>query len=223
MSKRDDFLQWLESQVGVTENPPGSNNVIYNTEYYGHEVSGPGYAWCATFQRSGLKAIGCVELYYGGEKTAYVPSLLNYYRDHGQIVTDPQPGDLIFYDWDSSGLPDHIGAVVGVADSTITTIEGNVGDAVKKLIKSRTGGNIQAYARLKWPDESEPQPDPDYVEPFVDVPKSAWYAKAVKWCYDNGVVTGTDKTHFSPKKTVTRAEAAQMLYKLAKAIERGGG
>ena len=222
MSKRDDFLKWLEAQVGVTENPPGSNNVPYNTAYYGFPVNGADYHWCVTFQWDGLTIIGCAALFYGGRKTNYAPTLLDFYRQQGQIVTEPQPGDLVFFDWDKSGKPDHVGAVVGVTDSTVTTIEGNVGDAVKKLVRPRDG-KIQAFVRLKWPAEPEPQPEPDYVEPFVDVPKSAWYAKAVKWCYDNGVVTGTDKTHFSPKKNVTRAEVAQMLYKLAMAIKKGGG
>lgn len=220
MSKREDFLQWLSSQVGVSEKPPGSNNVIYNTEYYGHEVSGPGYAWCATFQRAGLKAIGCADLYYGGEKTAYVPTLLNYYKQHGQIVTDPQPGDLIFFDWDASGLPDHIGAVVGVSSASINTIEGNVGDAVKRLVRPRDG-KIQAYVRLNWPSEPEPQPQPLPGTPFVDVPENAYYRKAVQWAYENGITTGTDKTHFSPTKPVTRAELVQMLYKLYKLLKGG--
>lgn len=37
------------SQVGVKENPSGSNKVKYNTWYYGREVSGSAYPWCCVF------------------------------------------------------------------------------------------------------------------------------------------------------------------------------
>lgn len=37
------------SQVGIKESPKNSNNVMYNTWYYGHAVRGSNYAWCCTF------------------------------------------------------------------------------------------------------------------------------------------------------------------------------
>lgn len=37
------------SQLGTKEKPKNSNNVIYNTWYYGHAVSGSAYPWCMTF------------------------------------------------------------------------------------------------------------------------------------------------------------------------------
>lgn len=36
-------------EVGTTEYPPNSNNVKYNTWYYGRQVQGKNYPWCATF------------------------------------------------------------------------------------------------------------------------------------------------------------------------------
>ena len=236
MSKRQAYLDICAAQVGVTENPPGSNNVKYNTAYYGYPVSGSGYAWCAAAIWWCMREAGCADLYYGGKKTAYVPTLYQWAKDNGQFVQDPQPGDWVLFDWDKSGLPDHIGTVETVNATTITTLEGNVNDAYKRLIRQRDS-KIMGYIRPRWPADPEPQPEPDYVEPFVDVPKSAWYAKAVRWDYDHGIVTGTDKTHFSPNKDITRAEVAQMIYKAVKpiyddieklkkrieALEKGGG
>lgn len=43
------LLEIAESQVGVKESPSGSNNVKYNTWYYGHAVSGDAYPWCCVF------------------------------------------------------------------------------------------------------------------------------------------------------------------------------
>lgn len=50
MSKTiDKVLALAKTQVGVVEKPANSNNVKYNTWFYGHAVSGGSYAWCATF------------------------------------------------------------------------------------------------------------------------------------------------------------------------------
>jgi len=43
------LLAIASGEVGTTEYPPNSNNVKYNTWYYGHPVSGKNYPWCATF------------------------------------------------------------------------------------------------------------------------------------------------------------------------------
>ena len=36
-------------ELGITESPPGSNQVKYNTWYYGQAVSGSAYPWCMVF------------------------------------------------------------------------------------------------------------------------------------------------------------------------------
>ena len=41
---------------------------------------------------------------------------------------EPSPGDIIFFDWESDGLADHVGIVESVEDGLIYTIEGNTGD-----------------------------------------------------------------------------------------------
>lgn len=38
-----------QAEVGTTEWPADSNKVKYNTWFYGKEVSGPAYPWCAAF------------------------------------------------------------------------------------------------------------------------------------------------------------------------------
>lgn len=44
-----ELLRIASAQVGVKESPANSNNVKYNTWYYGHAVSGSAYPWCAVF------------------------------------------------------------------------------------------------------------------------------------------------------------------------------
>ena len=41
---------------------------------------------------------------------------------------EPIPGDIIFFDWESDGLADHVGIVEKVEDGLIYTIEGNAGN-----------------------------------------------------------------------------------------------
>jgi len=42
---------------------------------------------------------------------------------------EPCPGDIIFFDWESDGLADHVGIVEKVEDGLVYTIEGNTGDS----------------------------------------------------------------------------------------------
>ena len=41
---------------------------------------------------------------------------------------EPIPGDIIFFDWESDGLADHVGIVEKVENGLIYTVEGNSGD-----------------------------------------------------------------------------------------------
>lgn len=44
-----ELVSIASGQTGVKESPANSNNVKYNTWYYGHAVSGSSYPWCAVF------------------------------------------------------------------------------------------------------------------------------------------------------------------------------
>lgn len=39
----------VQKQIGIYEDKSGSNDVVYNTDFYGQEVSGDDYPWCCTF------------------------------------------------------------------------------------------------------------------------------------------------------------------------------
>ena len=58
----------------------------------------------------------------------YCPSVVNQLKRDGNWkgTSNPQPGDLVLFDWDRDGTADHIGIVERVnADGSIGTIEGN--------------------------------------------------------------------------------------------------
>lgn len=53
------------------------------------------------------------------------------------------------------------------------------------------------------------------VSAFQDIPQNAWYAKAVNWAAQNGIVNGISKTKFDPDSPVTREQIATILYRYA--------
>lgn len=57
------------------------------------------------------------------------------------------------------------------------------------------------------------EPPKPTVAGFSDVFEDAYYADAVKWAVENGVTSGTDKTHFSPSASCTRAQAVTFLWR----------
>ena len=74
-------------------------------------------------------------------------------------------------------------------------------------------------AQLLW--NMEGKPAATAAVPFADVAADAWYASAVAWAAENGVVEGwtdaaTGKQVFAPDEFVTREQFAAMLYRYAK-------
>ena len=53
------------------------------------------------------------------------------------------------------------------------------------------------------------------VAGFTDVKSDSWYAKAVAYCKEKGLMNGTSATTFSPSASVTREMFVTILYRLA--------
>lgn len=118
-------LEIAKQYVGVKENPPGSNRVMFS-EWYG--MIGP---WCAMFVtycfvKAGSKA------FERGARWAYCPYLLNDSRANRNGVTAVSraivvPGDVVLFSWKQDGVANHVGIVAGNIDSAgnFATVEGN--------------------------------------------------------------------------------------------------
>ncbi|MBQ5672219.1 MAG: S-layer homology domain-containing protein, partial [Oscillospiraceae bacterium] len=61
----------------------------------------------------------------------------------------------------------------------------------------------------------EGKPATNKSTPFADVTPSDWYAAPVTWAQQNGIVSGTSATTFSPNANITREQIAVILYKYA--------
>ena len=119
-------------------------------------------AWCATF----VSAIA-VKLGY----TDIIPCecgcqrMIELFKKQGIWVENdahtPNPGDIIFYDWDDNGTgdntghSDHVGIVEKVASGKITVIEGNYSNSVKRRTIAVNGKYIRGYGVPKYDVEGQ--------------------------------------------------------------------
>jgi cell wall-associated NlpC family hydrolase len=73
--------------------------------------------------------------------------------DKNKWVTDiPQPGDIVFFSTrgkSDAGVGRHVGIVEKIEKDHFISIEGNLGNAVKRVKHKYTEKNIWSYGRLK--------------------------------------------------------------------------
>lgn len=62
----------------------------------------------------------------------------------------PTPGTIIFFDWDHDGASDHVGIVESFDGTTVHTIEGNSGDAVKQNSYTVNSQSILGYGLVAY-------------------------------------------------------------------------
>lgn len=115
------------SFVGVKESPINSNNVRFNTDYYGRPVSGNAYPWCCVFVWDVFRMCNASALFYGGNKTASCTTLMRWAKSVGRWHTSGyKPGDVVLYNFDkNSSDSEHTGIVYAVHNGYIEAIEGN--------------------------------------------------------------------------------------------------
>src|SRR3954471_12700306 len=139
-----------ELKLGVREVPDGSNRAPairrYETATRGAMFGAP---WCAYFvsyiARKAGAAIGP-----SGSGLGYVPYIRSWAKQTKRWKATPRAGDLITF-------PQHVGIVENVyANHTLTTIEGNAGNAVRR--RWRRWGEAMGYVRVASSAGSAPKP-----------------------------------------------------------------
>ncbi len=154
------IIKKAAAEIGVTEYPPGSNRVKYNTDYYDGVVSGSKYPWCVAFVWWVFKETKASELFFEGKRTAYCPTVETWGYDKNLVVAkdEGRPGDLVLFDFNGQGKATHIGIIEKAEKDKYTTIEGNTsvvsddnGGAVMRRI--RTLGVIRCIIRPQYEPE----------------------------------------------------------------------
>lgn len=158
---RQKVVSIAQSYLGCNE-ANGSHKKIIDL-YNSHKPLARGYAvkytdaWCSTFASAVAIAAGLTDIIpteCGCEKHIQLFKNLGSWQENDAYV--PSPGDYIFYDWDDNGSgddtgsADHVGIVEKVSGKTITVIEGNYSNAVKRRTITVNGKNIRGYGVPKY-------------------------------------------------------------------------
>lgn len=161
---RTKVVSIAQSYIGCKESD-GSHRKIVDL-YNSHKPLARGYkvtytdAWCATFASAVAIQAGLTDIIpteCGCSAMIELFRKLDSWQENDAYV--PSPGDYIFYDWqdgtnyattDNTGAPDHVGIVEKVSGSTITVIEGNYSDSVKRRTIQVNGRYIRGYGVPKY-------------------------------------------------------------------------
>jgi hypothetical protein len=140
-------LAAAQSQVGVAEQPPGSNDGPQIAEYRTATAGSGVGPWCAYFASWAAAQAG-IPLGEAGQGFGSVSALYGWAQRTGRATpagpgVQPNPGDLIVWGGE------HIGIVESVdPDGSIHTIEGNSSNAVSRRTYGPDGGGATGYVRL---------------------------------------------------------------------------
>ena len=235
MSDIEHLIETAAQFLGVTELPRGSNNVIFNTHYYGREVSGDAYPWCAAFVWDVFRFAGLSELYYGGRKTASCAALFSYAVSSGQFVPPSKlrRGDIVLYKFDrTSAAANHTGIVTFMDADWLRAIEGNTsvgnesnGGAVME--RERTLEHVAGAYRPQYREEDTLTYEQfeEHMNRYMSTGAtgetcSAWAKAATDKLREHGIVSGSEG-NFGWKKPATKETVAQMLYNYMQKAKEG--
>jgi hypothetical protein len=140
------MVNLARAEIGVTEQPPGSNDSPRISQFRQATAGAPGPGpWCAYFVSWAAREAG-VPIGDAGQGYGRVDDVWAWAERSGKAIpaagAAPQPGDLIVWD-------EHIGIVESVgADGSIHTIEGNSSNTVAQRTYGSDGGGAIGYVRL---------------------------------------------------------------------------
>lgn len=157
-------VEQAKAWLGYNEKD-GSHKKIIDV-YNSHKPLARGYkvkytdAWCATFVSAVAIQLGYTDIMpteCSCNKMIELHKKLGIWIENENRV--PNPGDILFYDWeddgkgDNTGRSDHVGIVERVVGDTITVIEGNYKNAVTRRNIRVNGKNIRGYGVPKYDTE----------------------------------------------------------------------
>jgi len=141
------IIEIAKAEIGVKEFPENSNKVKYNAWFYNKEVSGHLFPWCGTFVSwvfaQAKLPLGTIDYLRG---FAGCPFAVRKVEKWGRIVTVPQSGDVVFFDWNGDGIFDHTGIFEkDLGKGLFQSIEGNTAFG-----NDSNGGAVMVRADRKY-------------------------------------------------------------------------
>ena len=177
-----------KSWIGCNE-ADGSHKKIIDV-YNSHKPLARGYklkytdAWCAGFVSAVAVKTNCTDIIpteVSCNKMIELCKGKGIWQENENYT--PRVGDIIFYDWEDSGAgdnkgqSDHVGIVEQVSGTTITVIEGNYSNAVKRRTLKVNGRYIRGYALPKYSGATSSTTKPTETK-IVKVKKATEAAKS---------------------------------------------
>lgn len=107
-----------------------------------------GGAWCCAYVCYGFNQAGQKSLFYGGKKVTYCPTAITWCK--ANLAEIPlylaMPCDIIFFDWQPNGTPDHIGFVKNrINTAEIETHEGNTSGGIVAEKTRKVGARCKMW------------------------------------------------------------------------------
>lgn len=164
---RNALVEQAQTWLGVQE-ADGSHMQIVDL-YNSQEILPEGYilqstdSWCAAFVTAAALQQNLTDLIppeCGCQRQIDCFKAMGRWDERDNII--PNPGDIIYYDWeakvfgDCTGWSDHVGIVVGIKWPFIKVIEGNKGDSVDYRYLFINDMHIRGYGRPDYATKNIP-------------------------------------------------------------------
>lgn len=136
---------------------------------------------CCYFVSKIFAEAGNKSLFYDGKTVTYCPNAIKWCKAHLAEIPPylALPSDIIFFDWELNGTPNHIGYVnERVSASEINTLEGNTGRGVVAY-RTRTEKYIQGIYRPHFKPTSYSTTKPLVVDSYFGYNSIAMLQKAL--------------------------------------------
>ena len=145
-----------ESIVAVAIGEIGYQEGSGNQTKYGEYTGTNGLSWCHAFVSWCANECGFVDMGIF-PKTAACETGRQWFISHQEYqVSDgtyePQPGDIIYFDYDHVGVSHHVGIVEYTENGVVHTIEGNKNDQVMRAHYDLNYAGIMGYGQPAYPD-----------------------------------------------------------------------
>lgn len=143
-SNGEDFKDYKPVIVAVAEDEVGNEGGEKFWKWYGFEER---VEWCAIFVSWCAEQCGYLDADIMPKFSA-VDDGAEWFKEKKQWASNdyiPKAGDVVFFDWESDGLLDHVGIVEECRNGIIHTIEGNSGNLCKRLKYELNSNMIYGY------------------------------------------------------------------------------
>lgn len=159
-----EMVKLMQSWVGKKESDGSYKEIIdiYNSIEHKRGPMSYDWEWCAATVSAAAIKLGYTDIIpieMSTNNQIKIAKEMGIWKEDESVV--PQPGWLVFYDWDDNGVGnnkgevEHVGLVEKVSGNEFEVIEGNYDNAVKRRKLKVNGKYLRGFAAPKYDPENE--------------------------------------------------------------------